>query len=501
MNTSFTLLSLIFLLAVVLRFLYFPGNVYLAYDQTRDLYSSLEILHGHLKIIGPPSSASDQLYHGPLIYYIYALFNFFFNNNPEVISAFFRILNAGAIFLVFSIGSLLFNRWVGLIGALLFAASYEQTQYALFLSHPSLAVITVLIFYLGLGLLIFKKDNRGFILTALGLGLSIQFHYVNLSLLGVLFLTPLLIKRDFRPDFKKIFLAGGILITTLSSFILAELKFNFKFTNAFLKQFSLSSGPSGSRLHFKELGYVLERFIHDNFLLFNPLNLLIYLILIFGVTLIYKTDKQKGLFLALWFLMGLVPYLVSGSSSYYYNPAASVSLLLIFAYFLIWLYQKQKLLAGAFLIMVIASNIILVSGNNMGPNKDIIIQLGMLLGSEKEAIDYIYNQSNGGPFTVNAITVPLDVNTTWNYLFEWYGKDKYHYLPVWGGQAAAGYQGNLTVVTNRELLPKKRFTIIESTVGIGQLDQENFLREENYFTKVIEAKKFGTITVQYREPI
>src|SRR3990167_8370458 len=135
------LIFLIFLLAVAIRFLYFPDNVYFAYDQARDSYTALEILKGDIKLIGPPSFLSNKIFPGPLIFYIYAPIYLIFNNSPEAASAFFRIWNALGVFLVFCIGSILVNKRVGIIAAIFFAFSYEQSQYSLFLSHQPLAVI------------------------------------------------------------------------------------------------------------------------------------------------------------------------------------------------------------------------------------------------------------------------------------------------------------------------------------------------------------------------
>ena len=134
------------------------------------------------------------------------------------------------------------------------------------------------------------------------------------------------------------------------------------------------------------------------------------------------------------------------------------------------------------------------------PNSDIVIQSGMLTRDQRYILDYIYEKSNKENFSVNALTVPLNIKTTWDYQFTWYGKNKYGYLPVWGGVAADGYKGYLDVVSDRSKLPAKRFTIIEPTVGIGVEHIEEFFRIENYFTKVIEEKRFGAITVQTREP-
>ena len=68
----------IFLAALAVRLLYFPGNVYFAFDQARDSYIALEILAGDFKILGPPSAASEKLFAGPLIYYVLAAIYFFF---------------------------------------------------------------------------------------------------------------------------------------------------------------------------------------------------------------------------------------------------------------------------------------------------------------------------------------------------------------------------------------------------------------------------------------
>ena len=125
----------------------------------------------------------------------------------------------------------------------------------------------------------------------------------------------------------------------------------------------------------------------------------------------------------------------------------------------------------------------------------------MLTVKEKEVIDYIYQQSKEEPFAVSAITIPFNVKTTWDYLFNWYGLQKYGYLPIWGHEAAEGFYGTLPVETDRSKLPQKRFLIIEPIVGIRPQLVDQFIKEENYFSKVVEIKKFGTITVEYREKI
>src|SRR3989344_3666606 len=173
MSKTSKILLVIFLIAIFVRFYGYPKNVYFAFDQARDSYFALNILKGDLRLIGPPSAASDKLFPGPLSLYMYAGVYSLFDNDPAILSMFFRFYNALGVFLVFLIGQKLFNKKVGLLGSLFYAVSYEHSQYSLFMSHQPLAVIPVLLFYLGLATVIFKNNKKGVYWAALGLGVAI----------------------------------------------------------------------------------------------------------------------------------------------------------------------------------------------------------------------------------------------------------------------------------------------------------------------------------------
>lgn len=494
----------IFLIALVVRFLYFPDNVYFSFDQARDSFTALEILKGDLKIIGPPSFLSDKLFPGPLIFYIYAPIYFLFDKSPEAASAFFRIFNAAGVLLVFLIGKTIFNKRVGIMAAFLFAISYEQSQYSLYLLHQPLAVISVLLFYLGLSLYIFNKERRGLVLAAAGWGLSMQFHY-GYIFLGVVLLILLTAFRNSLKGVqtKYLFLSLLVLLLTTSTFFLMELKYHF-FSSFIIQTFSSTTPKIGSGLYFKETLFTINRFLHDTFLAnyqLTPLMGLVLIIIIFYL-LHQKKLRAQIFFLIIWFFTGLSLYLASGVTSYYYSAATSVSLLILVSYIIHKLFSSAKIFLAIILtIGIIINNLVQISIiNPQGLNSDMAIQPGMLTSAQKQALDYIYTTTNNKPFAVRALTIPLSVNTTWSYLFEWYGKQKYHYLPIWIGPIAEGFPGNLTVSNNRGKIPKKQFLIIEPTVGIREGYIQNFFREEGYFTKLIEEKKFGTLTVQLRQP-
>lgn len=497
---------LIFILAIIVRFFYFPDNVYFAFDQARDSFTSFEILKGHLKIIGPPSFASDKLSPGPLIFYIYAPIYFLFDKNPEAVSAFLRIYNAFGAIILFWIGSVLFNRKIGLIAAFLFALSYEQSQYSLFISHQPLALVTVLLFYLGTSQLIFKKDGRGLVISALGLGLSIQSHYLYIFLIPLAILLAMVFRKNIFPlKIKYIYLALATLLATVSTFIVSEIKFGFRFTSGILSQLLSMTNPDKKTSFHPESGiFVINRFIHDNFLAnysFTFLPAIVFIVIAFAF-LWNKNLRPKIIFLGIWLFGGLVPYLLSGTTSYYYSAGASASLVLLASWLVYYLFSKNKIVGILLFLGIVVNNLHLILNlNSKGPNSDIVIQPGMLVRDQKKAIDYIYQKAGGEPFAINGLTIPLNVNTTWSYLFEWYGQKTYYSLPVWGGEAAGGFAGNLKIVRARDKLPKKQFLIIEPMIGINQYDSDNFFRIEGYFTKVLEERNFGTITVQRRHPI
>lgn len=490
----------IFIVGVFIRFIYFPDDVYFAFDQARDSFTALEILKGDFKIIGPPSFLNNKLFPGPLIFYIYAPIYLIFDKNPESISAFFRLFNSFGIIFTFIIGTYIFNKKVGIISAILFAFSYEQTQYSLFISHQPLAVIPVLLFYLGLSTIIFKKKSKGLFLTAFGWGISIQFHYGYL-LLGIpLILIFLFFRKHFNIiKFKDILFSFVILFLSLFTFFITELKYHF------ISSYVIQDSTNNFSLYPKETLFIINRFIHDTFI--ANYHLTIFIILsgtIFYLVNIIKIKKMrpKLIFLSIWFFGGLIPYLLSGVPSYYYSASASVSLLIIFSYIIYKLFPKHLFLALLLLLMVIINNLSqIISINKTGVNSDMVIQPGMLIFDQKKVMDYIYSQANEQPFAINALTIPLQVNTTWSYLFEWYGQKKYKYLPVFGGDAALGYSGNLKIIKTRSILPDLQFLIIEPTIGIRENYINNFFKEEDYFTKIIEENKFGTIKVQKRRKI
>lgn len=506
-------LFFIFFIAIFLRFLFFPSNVYFGFDQARDAYSSLEILHGHLKLVGPPTSISG-LFHGPLFYYIWAPFYGLFKGDPVGIAAFLRVANAFGVLIVFFIGWSLFNKYVGLISAFLFAISFEQTQYSLDFGNPSLSVLTVMLIYLGLSLLVFKRKGYGLVLATVGLGLSIQFEFGLIYLFAPFLLILLLLKEDLRRLDKKYWLysVAAFLITTATFFISAA-KFHLNIFATSVLSFGILATTSGKSFGIPfNTYYILRSLVHDNLFSDDKLITLSLLGLCLStlVSLFNKKINKKMCFILIWLFAGAIPYLHNNSFTpiYFYKAGAGVGLLIITAYFiyLLWMNKKRfylsSLLGIGLIFGIVYSNLSLITFlNPKGPIPEIDVQTGMLLSDEKKIVNYIYQSSKGEPFSVNGITMPLYINTTWSYLFSWYGEKSYGRKPIWGGKVAYGYPNDLISSNTRSSLPRLQFLIREPTRGVQQYLIDDFLREENYFTKVVKTEKIGLFTIEEREKI
>ena len=159
----------IFVVALFLRWLYLPQNaISFAYDQARDAFLVQDLLHGDLKLLGPSVSGVPGLYHGVLYYYIIALPYLIGHGNPVFVAYFLSFISSLVVFLVFYLSFLLTKKYVpSILSALIFAFSFEATQYANLLTNASMGVWFVPIVYIAILL-------ESPILLGLAFGLSVQ---------------------------------------------------------------------------------------------------------------------------------------------------------------------------------------------------------------------------------------------------------------------------------------------------------------------------------------
>lgn len=502
------LLSGIFIIGLVIRFLYFPSNIYFGFDQARDAFAAKEILGGDLKLIGPPTSF-EGLHHGVLYYYILAPLYGLGQKSPELVAMALRIFNALGVFLIFWVGKTIFDRKIGIWAALLYAISFEQSQFSIYMGNPSLASLSVTLFYLGLSLLIFDRKAYGLPIALLGLGMSIQFQFALTYLFLPLFLIAIIFHKSFlKIPLKTWLFSIGLFLFSLSTFAVAELKYNFMTLHGLL---SLSQFNPDKNI-FNMLNtyfFTTNRMIMYNLTGNFDIRWAVAVLLLVFLFWFAKQDKMKRkiVFLAVWFFSIFVTFVINGGVSnpdrdvplYYPNVGVSISLLIFASLLLERIFSKYHFLAVLILLTIFFANLNLITNlNPKGTISEIDVQQGMLLGDEKRVLDYLYGNAGDKPFAVKAVTMPFYINTTWSYLFEWYGQKTYGYLPIWNGKNALGFPGNLKVENAQDKAPPLRYLIIEPVRGIPTYLIDDYLREESYFTDIDKEVKIGRFQVQVR---
>lgn len=483
-------LFIIFLLAFGLRVIFpLQNSISFHYDMARDAFAAQEIWRDHhLKIQGPPTS-TPGIYHGVLYYYLLAPFYGLGRGNPQFPVVFLCFLNSLTLIplYILSLKILKQTQWA-ILSCLLFAFSYEAVQYASWLSNPAPAIFTTAFYFLGLKLWQ-EKHSLGLPLAVFSAALSIQFQFF---LIYLLFLLPVFWYL-FKPSiiFKQLFLSIGLLVFGLSTMIISVIKFGtFRQIISGL-YFIANSHQNTSDIHFLDLvvsyvNHLANLFTNNLF----PLNLFIGGLL--GLAIFWAARKNKYI---LFSLFSSLPIFILGShTSNYANLGLIVPMILATTLFI----QKIRHpnIIFIFLIINLFSIIKIIPKGQVS----LVIPQDMLLSRQLQIIDKTYALANGQPFTFNSLTLPLWTNTTWTYLYSWYGQSKYGYLPKFTGRDQTGMPGDRALEPATKSLPIS-FYIIEPDIGIPEGFFLSEIQAENSQTKLLQEFTYRDLLLHLRTPI
>lgn len=490
----------LFLVGFYLRTLYLPENALtFGYDQARDAFMAEQIIHGHLKVVGPPTS-TNITYHGVLYYYVIAPAYYFGHGNPVVVAYWLAFLSCFAIPIVYLLAfSLTKSQRVGLIAATLFTASFEASQFAIWLSNPALAVITIPLTYLGLWKWTKEKAWWAPYLTGLGLGLSIQseifllYQIIPVSV-WLLFNNKVLTRKNITSS-------GIAFLIAISTMIIAEVKFGFKSISGFSELFAAKQGLSfqdslGTVLinYLNHLGRGFAYSIYPGNIGYGGMFVLILIAIAFATW--NKKDSSWKPFLVLWLLSPiLITTLGGGNNTGHLMVGLSAAVVTLAAIYIDKWWNKSTLLALGVIAVIVFSNIQAIRRENKNGQTIFAIQHDMLLSKQLAAVDYTYEQSQGKPFTINSLTSPLWVNIVWTYLYGWYGQNKYGYTAEWHGHDQIGQLATLPPTRSDT---NQYYLIIEPMDGIPGQYLPLTIGEDDAISNLIDEKNFGAIRVQKR---
>ncbi|OGE72442.1 hypothetical protein A3H40_04320 [Candidatus Daviesbacteria bacterium RIFCSPLOWO2_02_FULL_38_15] len=497
MEMMFKLLLGLFIIAsFILRIPFiFSGSVSFHYDMARDAFVAKQIWQNNdLKIQGPPASTVG-LYHGPLYYYLISPFYGLGSGDPRVVAVFLSLLNSLVIIpLMLLTRDLLGNSKWAILAGFLYVISFEAIQYASWISNPAPAVLTIALYFYFLR--VWQKGNIwGLYLTTFMAALSAQFQFFLIYLLVLIPVFGVIFK--IKTNKSAIFISIVIGFLGLGSFLISAIKFNSLFQTA-IGFLSISAGsqidfrPQFSELLINYINKVVELFTYN----FIPINVFLGGILTF---LVIFSIKKNG-YLLFCLFSNLLIFIFGGHTNTYANVGLIVPAILGLLFLFKDLIKFNKAIVVLVFILIVSSNLYAILKYSPAGQIILVIPNDMNLKNELSLIDKTYELANRQPFSINSLTLPLWTNTTWAYLYSWYGKNKYGYIPSFYGHNQIGLLGDGLLAQIDIPLPKT-FFVMEPHVGIPE-DRFNWeIGAENSKTSLIEEFSYGQLRLQFRKPI
>jgi hypothetical protein len=196
-----------------------------------------------------------------------------------------------------------------------------------------------------------------------------------------------------------------------------------------------------------------------------------------------------------WVLSYLAAASVGGNNIPHIGAGIGVGFIILSAFFIWEIYKRNKAIATLLLLAVLVANVAKIISENSKGQTIFAIQADMTLANELKIIDFTYQKAERKPFSLNSLTSPLYINTTWSYLYNWYGKDTYGYLPSWTGKSQIGSLGDSLA---REEGVTTHFYIIEDMEGIPPVYLTYGIGEEDAYSELITETSSGKLRVQER---
>lgn len=496
-------LILIIIAGLVLRILFF-NSVTFIYDQARDLFTAINIWHGDpIKIIGPPTDIVG-LNHGPLYWYLISPALVLGGGSILYARLLLILINLCAIFFIYDLTKDLFkNKSIALLSVLFYTISFEAVSYARWVSNPAPALTTIIISFWALYKLLQGK-KWAIVVLFISWGLSMQFQLFMVYQIIVFAGIWIAIMGPKLPQIsRKLFiitLAG--FLTSVSTFILSELKFNFQGTKALLNFMKTQTAFGGSFINM--FNTYIERLVNTFFVNIWGINLffagiMTFIFLLLSLQKIRNSNlKNQFIFLSIWLISPIIINFFASPNAIFVSTGALFPAIIATAFFIYSIPGKWKLFKYAALMIIIFANLSFILTKNSQGEVLFAVQKQMLLRDEEKTIDWVYKEANGKPFRLNTVTQPIFINSTWAYLFNWYGRSKYGYMPIWWGETQVNVPG--ADVKFADNAPTKLFFLIIEPVASGD---DNYVKAvkylENTRSKTVKTEKIGTFTVEERE--
>lgn len=495
----------LFILSIVIKFYAISGNdILFIFDQARDAHISRQILESKdIKIIGPSASGTeDKLYHGVLYYYIIGPIYTLFYGNPYPVALILGIINSLAIISLFlSAKSFTQNTTSAIISAFLLATSFEAAQLSTWLSNPSLVLFSGGFFYYFLWQTFYNSKPNKFMPTMFFLGLCNQFFLFTIYLWAAIFLSFAYTKitKSSEIPIKTIIIGLFVYLLTISTMIVAQLIQFFNGVGTI--QLNEAIGSRSIFLDFdKFIQQIISLYSHQLTSILFPrwpaVSIALFFIAFIQIIMKYSLRKKTFIIICLispFLMLSLQPRtaahtLVGTSIIFYLLITSGISLL-----------ANNKL--SRLIICLLIGVYLFENFNSLKTAKEndhhiFSVQNKSMLKHSLETIDYTYQLAQGQEFTISTLTNPYLYNTTWAYLYHWYGLNQYGYLPKFFGPNQKGIPAG-ELLEQSQKPDSIHFSILEENIDLNETFKQQFINQQvDQAGKPTTEKNFTTILVK-----
>ncbi len=502
-------LLLIILLSIILKWFSISNHhIIFWFDQARDAYISEKIIsQKDLKLLGPSASGTnDTVYHGVLYYYFIAPFYYLSKGDPILPVIALSILGSLSIIPFFYFTKRLFyserTAWIAVVG---FAFSTELAQLTHWLSNPSLAVLPLVVFFWSVWEVGYKNKKSFIIPLSLALGLSLQSALWFAYLFGVLLVAALynmhhFSKKSVLRDKKVVFYFFVILFLITSSILLGQLML---WHNGIFSLRSLSNGDS--IINSNDILNLLRVYFTKLIQSASPgLPIASLFLVILAFTRLVNLKKDQKIFFLSWFTAPFWLFMLEPRGSIHILMSVEIALILLLSYeiYLLWKTNKKVL---RFVAITLSLAYLIGNLRMLKIYRDLSVsifspQQGTNLADQLELIDYTYQASDFNDFSFSVFSNPNGYYITWAYLYNWYGKNKYGYLPTYIGPSQTGLFGsNLLPQSSSAIDVRHHFTIVEPNLDIVPLVIKDKFKDTQKTIGVVKDREiFGSTLVENR---
>ena len=468
-------------------------------DQGRDAVYTREILNRHQIILeGPETSGIKGFSTGPLWYYFISIGYFIFRGHPlgaVFMLIFFNTIVSGILmwWLAKKISPPL-SLAVG-FSLLFFWPFYDSSRYSF---NPFLLVpLAILLIFLLTDSLGGKKYS--FLLAAIPVGLAFHSEVAGAIVFFFLyFLTCSCLTIRRKISLRTILFSIIILSVFFLPYLVLEINTNFSQTSSLFRELNNPQGVlSGTNFRF-----ITQKFLELLKESIIPQSVLLSLIFLVAITPFFVRSCHKRIFTyhfsLITFCLWLLSWLWFSSNkgwqtwhTIYLPPLLFISILLT----LFTLPRKTGVIFFSIIFLSQAATFKSQYSKYIYPSDD-----PSLLKNELAAIDWVYQKSGGKGFYVYTY-LPSVLDYPYQYLFWWYGRKKYSYLPCefasYPGSPKLFIPGSEYYENPKRQCANLRFLIIEPDKNLTV--QGEWRKNITADTRLIEETKVGKIALEMRQ--